>query len=129
MEDLPPEGDITIRTVAMPADLNPAGDVFGGWLMAQMDIAGGIAARRLAEGRVVTVAVDAMQFHRPMHVGDELSCYCSIHRVGRTSVAIRIQAWVVRLATPAFEKVTEGLFTYVAVDSDGRPRPLPASAE
>jgi acyl-CoA thioesterase YciA len=109
----------------MPADLNPDGDVFGGWLMSQMDVAGGMAARWRTSGRVVTVAVEAMQFHTPLHVGDEISCYCKELKIGRTSLSYRVDVWVRRREGGPEERATEGIFTYVAIGSDGRPRPVP----
>jgi acyl-CoA thioesterase YciA len=112
----------------MPADTNPNGDIFGGWLMAQMDLAGSVAAVRQAGGRVVTVAVEAMSFHRPVMVGDLVSCYARVVRVGRTSLRVEVDTWVERYARSAVEKVTEGVFTYVAVDDAGRPRPVPTSS-
>lgn len=121
-----PQGEIMIRTLAMPADTNPAGDIFGGWLMSQMDLAGGMAAAQRAHGRVATVAVDGMTFHKPVRVGDELTCYTRVGRVGRTSLAICIEAWVRRRGTWALEKVTEGTFTFVAIDEAGKPRTVPA---
>jgi acyl-CoA thioesterase YciA len=108
----------------MPADTNPNGDIFGGWLMAQMDLAGSVAAVRRAGGRVVTVAVEAMSFHRPVMVGDLVSCYARVVRVGRTSLRVEVDTWVERYARSTVEKVTEGVFTYVAVDDAGRPRPV-----
>lgn len=124
MIDEKPSGQLTIRTVAMPADLNSDGDVFGGWLMGQMDIAGGMAARRRAKGRVATVAVDAMQFHMPMKLGDELCCYCLETRIGRTSMTYRVQAWVECYdGRPSF-MVTQGSYTYVAIGADRKPRPV-----
>jgi acyl-CoA thioesterase YciA len=114
-----------MRTIAMPADTNPNGDIFGGWLLAQMDLAGGNVAVRRARGRVATVAITAMTFHLPVFVGDEVSCYGIIERVGRTSIAIRVETWVRRARTGEREKVTEGLFTYVAMDENRRPRPVP----
>ncbi len=125
MSEAEPSSAPTIRTVAMPADLNPAGDVFGGWLVSQMDLAGGIAAALRAEGRTVTVAIDAMTFHRPLHLGDVLSCYAELLRVGRTSLTYRIEAWSRRRAGGESVKITEGRFTYVAVGPDGKPRPVP----
>jgi acyl-CoA thioesterase YciA len=110
----------------MPADLNAAGDVFGGWLLSQMDLAGGIAAGQRAGGRVVTVAIDAMHFHRPMKLGDILSCYCLLEKTGRTSLAYRVEAWARGRAGGPREKITEGRFTYVSIGPDGRPRPVPA---
>ncbi len=119
----PPDGfEPALRTLAMPADANPNGDIFGGWIMAQMDVAGAVLAVRRAKGRVVTVAVDAMSFHRPVYVGDLVSCYATIKRIGRTSMTIDIATWVERRKDARHEKVTEGLFTYVAVDESGRPR-------
>jgi len=120
-----PEGLLTIRTLAMPADLNYEGDVFGGWLMSQMDLAGGIAARWRCQGRVATVAVDGMTFHHPMKMGDELSCYCICTKLGRTSISYRVEAWVRRRGDGHQEKVTQGSFTYVHVDGDGKPVPIP----
>lgn len=110
----------------MPADANPSGDIFGGWLMSQMDLAGGVHASRKAGGRVATVAVDAMSFHKPVQVGDQVSCYCATERIGRTSIAVRVETRVRRRAQTdqREEKVTEGLFTYVALDEEGRPRPV-----
>ncbi|WP_306047559.1 acyl-CoA thioester hydrolase YciA [Nioella sp. MMSF_3534] len=122
-----PKGDLTLRTVAMPADMNGNGDIFGGWVLSQMDIACGILARERARGRCTTVAVDAMKFIRPVAVGDVLSVYTRIGRVGRTSMGIEVEAWVKRGAVGEREKVTEALFTFVAIDEEGRPRPVPAS--
>jgi acyl-CoA thioesterase YciA len=121
-----PPGELAIRTIAMPADTNPAGDIFGGWLMSQMDLAGGTVALARARGRVVTVAVDAMTFHEPVSVGDQLSCYAELLRVGRTSLSYRVTAYVRRGVGQEQVKVTEGTFTYVAIGSDRRPRPVPA---
>jgi acyl-CoA thioesterase YciA len=118
-----------LRTVAMPADANPNGDIFGGWLMAQMDLAGAVAAVRRAQGRVATVAVEAMQFHKPVFVGDIVSCYAEVVRVGRSSMTVTVETVVERRRTRATEKVTEGTFTYVALDADGRPRPVDAPAD
>ena len=117
-----------IRTIAMPADANSNGDIFGGWMMAQMDLAGGVAAVQRARGRVVTVAVEAMTFHLPVNVGDLVSCYAEVSRVGRTSLTIKIDAWVQRRIGSNLERVTSGRFTYVAVDEKGKPRPVPAEA-
>jgi acyl-CoA thioesterase YciA len=119
-----PSGELTTRTLAMPGDANPSGDIFGGWVLSQMDIAAGIAAGARARGRVATVALDAMQFLRPVRVGDVLCVYASLERVGRTSLAIRLEAWALRDRIGAREKVTEGSFTFVALDGEGRPRPV-----
>lgn len=108
----------------MPADTNPHGDIFGGWLLCQMDLAGSTVATRRANGRVVTVAITAMTFHRPVLVGDEVSCYCNVERIGNTSIAINIESWVRRGTGDTPIKVTEGLFTYVRVGADGRPQPI-----
>lgn len=121
-----PQGTLTLRISAMPADTNANGDIFGGWVMARMDQAGGIAGVERAQGRVVTVKVDAMTFLRPMQVGDVLEVYTAVTRVGRTSMTIQIEAWAQRFRTDRREKVTEATFTFVAVDDGGRPRPIPA---
>jgi acyl-CoA thioesterase YciA len=115
---------LALRTVAMPAFANPHGDIFGGWLLSQMDLAGGTVASRQAKGRVATVAITAMTFHRPVFIGDEVSCYAEIVKIGRTSMTVKIQAFAHRGRTAEKIEVTEGLFTYVAVNSEGRPRPV-----
>ena len=119
-----PRGEMALRTLAMPADTNPNGDIFGGWLLSQMDIAGGLAASQRSRGRVATVAIDSMVFHMPVVVGDVLCCYVDITRVGRTSITTNIQAWVLRQNSTQREIVTEGQFTYVAIGDDRRPRPV-----
>ena len=113
-----------LRTIAMPADANPAGDIFGGWVLAQMDLAGGVIAHRRAQGRVATVAVAGMTFHLPVFIGDEVSCYGEIVKIGRTSITVKLESWVRRAATDEHVKVTEGTFTYVAIGADRRPRPV-----
>ena len=123
-----PHGELTIRVVAMPADTNANGDIFGGWVLSQMDLAGGSAGAERAEGRVATIAIDAMTFHRPVKVGDVLCVYTSIDRVGRTSMRIHIEAWAQRVRPHNREKVTDADFTYVAIDEKGRPRPVPPAA-
>ena len=121
-----PKGELAIRTWAMPADTNPAGDIFGGWLISQMDIAGGITAGARARGRVVTVAVTGFTFHKPVKVGDVVCCYADIQKVGKTSITIGIEAWVLRRDEPEDRfKATEGVFTFVALGGDGKPRPVP----
>ncbi|PSC06336.1 acyl-CoA thioesterase [Alsobacter soli] len=132
MEDRPeaisveqPRGELTVRTIAMPSDTNANGDIFGGWVMSQMDQAGGIAGVERAQGRVVTVAVEAMTFIRPVAVGDVLCVYTAVDSVGRTSMKIHIEAWARRFQTRIREKVTDATFTFVAIDDDGRPRPVP----
>ena len=121
-----PTGDLTIRTVAMPSDTNPRGDIFGGWLMSQMDLAGGIMATRRAKGRTATIAVNNMVFHQPVHIGNVVTCYADVIRIGTTSMSIKIEAWAqhyAELGGP--NKVTEGVFTYVAIDQERKPRPVP----
>jgi acyl-CoA thioesterase YciA len=120
----PQNGDPIIRAIAMPADTNPAGDIFGGWLMAHMDLAAGSLASRRARGRVATVAVDGMVFHRPVLVGDEVSMFGSIVKVGRTSITVHIEAWRRASSRDDVIKVTEATFTLVAIDNDRRPRPI-----
>jgi acyl-CoA thioesterase YciA len=124
--EVPPHTDPAIRTIAMPADTNPHGDIFGGWLLCQMDLAGGSVAVRRVGGRVVTVAITAMAFHRPVCVGDEVSCYGSVEKIGTTSITVKVESWARRGTGVTPIKVTEGLFTYVRVDLDGRPQPIPA---
>ena len=116
-----PQGELSLRVLAMPADTNPSGHIFGGWVLGQMDIAGGIHAAGQTGERVATVAVDAMVFHKPVHVGDEVTCYTRIVRIGRSSIAIIIETWVRRSRLGDPLHVTEGLFTYVAVDHHGHP--------
>jgi len=119
-----PTSDPAIRAIAMPADTNPHGDIFGGWLICQMDLAGSTFATRRAYGRVVTVAITAMAFHRPVMVGDEVTCYCSVEKIGNTSITVKIESWVRRGTGDTPIKVTEGVFTYVRVGTDGRPLPI-----
>jgi acyl-CoA thioesterase YciA len=127
-EAIVPIGELTVRTIAMPADTNANGDIFGGWVMSCMDQAGGIAGAERALGRVVTVAVDGMTFIRPVKIGDVLCVYTKIEHVGRTSMKIRIEAWARRFKTRDREKVTEATFTFVAIDDAGLPRVVPTEA-
>ena len=120
-----PRGQLSIRTIAMPADTNANGDIFGGWVMSRMDQAGGIAGVERAQGRVVTVKVDSMTFISPMKVGDVLEVYSEVESVGRTSMKIHVEAWAQRFRTHRRDKVTDATFTFVAVDDAGRPRPVP----
>ncbi|MDJ0930203.1 acyl-CoA thioesterase [Breoghania sp.] len=122
MADDTTRGELTTRILAMPADTNPAGDIFGGWVMSQMDIAGGLAANQAAHGRVVMVAVDAMHFIRPVKVGDVLCVYTELGKVGHTSMKVHVEAWALRALSNVREKVIHAQFTYVAVDADGKPR-------
>ena len=117
-------GDPVIRIVAMPADTNSNGDIFGGWLMSQMDIGAGTLAMKRCHGRAATVAVDGMVFHAPVSVGDEVSVYGDFVKVGRTSMVISVEAWRRRRDEDEAVKVTEAKFTFVAIDMDGRPRPV-----
>ena len=120
------KGDLTIRVLAMPADSNPSGDVFGGWLLSQMDIAGGVFCRKIAKGRVVTVAIDSTTFKLPVFVGDTLCCYVHLIKKGRTSITVGIEAWVNREfgEEGSSIKVTEGQYTYVKVDENRNPIPI-----
>ena len=120
-----PEGDQAIAVVAMPADTNPSGDIFGGWILSQMDIAGGVTASRLAEGRTATIGVKEMEFHKPVRVGDLVSCYTQLQKIGTSSITIKIEAWTTNHYHPGGPiKVTEGVFTYVAIDENRKPRPV-----
>ena len=114
----------SLRTVAMPADTNPAGDIFGGWLVGQMDLAGSTLATRVSDGRTATVAIDQMTFHKPVYVGDEVSCYTELEKIGDTSMTINVVSTVRRQKDESPVTVTEGVFTYVALDEDGEPRPV-----
>jgi acyl-CoA thioesterase YciA len=124
-EETGPRGDLCTRTLAMPADTNANGDIFGGWLLSQMDIAGGVAASKIAKSRTVTVSIDAMNFRKAVYVGDLVSVHANLVRVGRTSMTIHLEAWVLRRKEMQPILVTDGNFTYVAIDEDGRPQPIP----
>jgi acyl-CoA thioesterase YciA len=121
-----PRGELSLRTVAMPADTNPAGDIFGGWIMSLMDLAAGVAAASRAKGRVVTAAVSNLSFIRPVKVGDVVCVYTEIIRTGRTSITVGVETWVLRGGQGERVRVTAAEFVHVAVDGDGRPRALPA---
>jgi len=129
MSEAPPDGAPQVRVIAMPADANPAGDIFGGWLMAHMDQAGASVALRLARGRVATVAVEAMTFHRPVRVGDEVSLYGRLVGTGRSSIRVHVEAWRRDRTAEDSARVTEATFTFVALDADGRPRPVPTESD
>jgi acyl-CoA thioesterase YciA len=120
-----PHGELTLRTLAMPADANAAGDIFGGWVMAQMDLACGIRAAERARGRVVTAAVKEMAFAKPMKVGDTLCVYSHVERVGRTSMTLTVEAWAQRYLSELMEKVTHAEFVMVALDGEGKPKLVP----
>ncbi|MBN9004837.1 MAG: acyl-CoA thioesterase [Rhizobiales bacterium] len=128
-----PLGELCTRTLAMPADTNQNGDIFGGWLLSQMDIGGGVFASKIAKSRTVTVAIDAMNFRKPVFVGDLVSVHATLVRVGKTSITVHLEAWVMRRQEMQFILVTDGNFTYVAIDDKGNPQqvkrndpPIPA---
>jgi acyl-CoA thioesterase YciA len=122
-------GQPAVRMLAMPADTNPSGDIFGGWVVAKMDIAAGVVARQRAGGRVATVALDGLSFHLPVRVGDLVSCHAEVVRVGRTSMTVKVDTYATRYDSGEELKVTEGHFTMVAIDDKGRPRPVPRSED
>jgi acyl-CoA thioesterase YciA len=124
-----PRGALSIRTLCMPADTNQHGDIFGGWLLGQMDIAGGLFASQIADGRTATVAVDAMTFRKPVNVGDVMCIYADLIAAGMTSISIHVEAWVLRQNQPPRILVTEGKFVYVALGEDRKPRPAVASGQ
>ena len=119
-----PNGELVIQTIAMPKDTNRHGDIFGGWLVAQMDLGSAILASKIAKARVATVAIEQMSFLQPVHVGDTVACYARLERVGRTSMRIPVEVWVHRFMTGEEARVTEGVFIYVAIDSAGKPVPI-----
>lgn len=119
-----PRGELTVRNIAMPADTNPSGDIFGGWIMGLMDVSAGIAARDRARGRVVTASVSSLSFLHPVKVGDIVCCYTHVLGTGRTSITVEVETWVVREHRSGRLKVTEAKFVMVAVDAEGRPRPV-----
>lgn len=126
-----PQGELVLRTLAMPADTNANGDIFGGWLMSQMDMGGAILAKEIAQGRVVTVRVDGMTFLRPVAVGDVVCCYARCVKRGNTSITINVEVWVKKVSSEPIGqryRATEALFIYVAVDQEGKPRPLPQAS-
>lgn len=123
---IPDPSSLALRTIAMPKDSNPSGDIFGGWIVSQMDLAGGLIARRYAKGRVTTVAIKEMVFHSPVKIGDEVSCYVTITKVGHTSLTLQIEVWALSTQREKMEKVTEGIFVFVAIDEKGHPRPVEA---
>ncbi|WP_288457308.1 acyl-CoA thioesterase [uncultured Sphingomonas sp.] len=125
---VPPDRSPTIRVTAMPADANAYGDIFGGWLMSLMDSAAGLVAARRSRGRAVTIATDGMHFHAPVHVGDEVSVYATIAKIGRTSIAIDVESWARDRHGEESRKVTEARFTFVAIDENRRPRDVPPAA-
>ncbi|MBT0729366.1 acyl-CoA thioester hydrolase YciA [Rosenbergiella nectarea] len=127
-----PQGEMVLRTLAMPADTNANGDIFGGWVMSQMDMGGAILAKEIAEGRVVTVRVDGMTFLKPVAVGDVVSCYASCIKTGNSSITINVEVWIKKVSSEPIGQrycTTEAVFIYVAVDEQGKPRSLPEHAQ
>lgn len=120
-----PRGEITIQTLAMPADTNANGDIFGGWLVSQMDLAAGVLAKKLARGRVATVAINSMTFLKPVHVGDVVSCHVELTKRGTTSMTIAVEVWAEPATSTGRFRVTEGTFVFVAIDAEGKPRQVP----
>nr|WP_157340794.1 acyl-CoA thioesterase [Bradyrhizobium pachyrhizi] len=122
--EIEPKGDLCIRTLAMPADTNANGDIFGGWLLSQMDLGGGVFASKAAKSRTVTVAIDAMNFRKAVNVGDLVSVHANLVRIGRTSITVHLEAWVLRRREQQSILVTDGNFTYVSIDEQGHPQPI-----
>jgi acyl-CoA thioesterase YciA len=122
-----PQGDLCIRTLAMPADTNQNGDIFGGWLLSQMDLGGGVFASKTAKSRTVTVAIEAMNFRKPVYVGDLVSVHASLVRIGKTSITVHLEAWVLRRKETHPILVTDGNFTYVSIDDQGLPQAIQQS--
>lgn len=119
-----PRGELEIRTLAMPADTNPNGDVFGGWVVSQMDLAGMSLAVKLARGRVTTAAIEAMSFIAPVKVGDFICCYAEVIKIGNTSVQVKVETWAIGPFDEKRRQVTQGIFIYVAINEEGKPRPI-----
>ena len=119
-----PQGELVIQTIAMPKDTNRDGDIFGGWLVAQMDLGSAILAAKVAKARVVTVAIEAMAFLQPVHVGDTVACYARVEKIGTTSMTIPVEVWVQRYMTGEEIRVTRAVFIYVAIDQNGKPIPV-----
>lgn len=119
-----PQGELVMRTIAMPAETNSNGDIFGGWFLSQMDLGGAVYARNLSRSRITTVAIDAMSFLHPVYVGDIVSCHATLRKTGRTSLRIEVEAWVQRMKGGEQVQVTKGTFTYVAINDEGRPHPV-----
>jgi len=122
-----PKGELAIQTLAMPASTNANGDIFGGWIVSQMDLAAGVLAKKLAHGRVATVAINSMTFLKPVHVGDVVSCYVKLVKQGNTSMTISVEVWAVPATQNELYQVTDGVFVFVAIDEAGKPRQVPKS--
>ncbi|HEO1486944.1 TPA: acyl-CoA thioesterase [Legionella pneumophila] len=120
-----PKGELTIQTLAMPLNTNANGDIFGGWIVSQMDLAAGVLAKRISHGRVATVAINSMTFLKPVHVGDVVSCHVELVKVGNTSMTIRVEVWAYSSIKMEKYQVTEGIFVFVAIDENGKPRQVP----
>ena len=123
-DKLEPKGELAIRTVAMPADTNPSGNIFGGWIVSQMDLAGGEICKKLSCANVVTVAIQAMEFIEPVHVGDFVCCYVDLIKTGTTSMTVHVETWALSPRKSERRKVTEGVFIYVSVDDEHKPTPI-----
>ena len=119
-----PKGELTIQTLAMPANTNAHGDIFGGWIVSQMDLAAGVLAKKVACGRVVTVAINSMVFLKPVHIGDVVSCYVELIKLGTTSLTLGVEVWVLPVDQPQRYQVTEGVFVFVAIDEEAKPRKI-----
>jgi len=119
-----PHGEVTMQTIAMPADTNANGDIFGGWLLAQMDLAGGVLAKKISNGRAVTVAIESITFLEPVKVGDLVSCYVELLKIGRTSMTVQVEVWINCHQPERRARVTGGTMIYVAVDDNGRKRTI-----
>lgn len=120
-----PKGELTIQTLAMPLNTNANGDIFGGWIVSQMDLAAGVLAKRISHGHVATVAINSMTFLKPVHVGDVVSCHVELAKVGNTSMTIRVEVWAYSSIKMEKYQVTEGIFVFVAIDENGKPRQVP----
>lgn len=123
-----PKGELTIQTLAMPRDTNPNGDIFGGWLVSQMDLAAGVLAKKVSHGRAATVAINSMSFLKPVHVGDIVTCYAELQKKGCTSMTINVEVWKNNLCTGEHFRVTQGTFVFVAIDEHGAPKEIDKSA-
>lgn len=124
-----PKGELTIQTLAMPASTNANGDIFGGWIVSQMDLAAGVFAKKMAQGRVATVAIHSMTFLKPVHVGDVVSCYVELIKMGNTSMTLNVEVWAVPATQQDKYQVTDGVFVFVAIDDLGKPRQVPKTDE
>lgn len=123
-----PKGELTIQTLAMPANTNANGDIFGGWIVSQMDLAAGVLAKKIAQGRVATVAINSMTFLKPVHVGDVVSCHVDLIKLGNSSMTIGVEVWAVPATQNDRYQVTDGVFVFVAIDDHGKPRQVPKIA-